>query len=95
MRPEVNVNTIRFTLKEEGKSFRLVYPNPEVVQDYVRGFDAGKGAKPMQFTLSEPQITEKVPVPKGKAKTPSFKAQDAAKSRRSIRVFGEKSFQEV
>ena len=95
-RIESNVNTIRFSLTDDdGKMYRLVYPTPPVVQDYIRYFDAGKNAKPMRFTLDKPQIVEKVPPPKGKAITPSFKAQGAPTKRRSIRVFGEKTFQHL
>lgn len=92
-RIETNVHTIRFTLKgADGKTRRYVYRTPELVREYVIGFDAGQEAKPMHFVLDNPQIAEKTPTPRGKAKTPSFKAQASAKTRRSIRVFGEKAF---
>lgn len=91
-RIEVNVNTIRFSLKENGKVFRLAYRTPAAVQVYLRSFDAGNEPKPMKIELDNPQIVEKSPTPRLKAKTPSFKPQAAAKTRRSIRVFGEKAF---
>lgn len=92
-RVEVNVNTIRFSMRVDGKTFRLVYRTPAVVADYVREFDKGQVAKPMNFTLDNPQVAEKLPTPKGKAKTPSFKPSESAKTRRSIRVAGEKTLQ--
>lgn len=91
-RIEVNVNTIRFSIKEGNKTLRLAYRTPAAVQSYIRAFDAGEVAKPMKFTLTKPQTAEKLPTPKLKAKTASFKPQASAKSRRSIRVFGEKAF---
>lgn len=91
-RIEVNVNTIRFSLKDGGKMYRLAYPTSPVVREYIKAFDAGVEAKPMKFTLDDPQIAEKRPEPRLRAKTPSFKPQESPKSRRSVRVFGEKSF---
>lgn len=91
-RIETNVNTIRFSLKDGAKTYRLAYPTPPVVRDYIRAFDDGAEAKPMEFVLDNPQVVEKLPSPKLKAKTPSFKPQASAKTRRSIRVFGEKAF---
>lgn len=94
-RIEVNVNTIRFSVKESGKTLRFAYETPTIVRDYIRAFDSGREATPMTFTLRAPQIAEKLPTPKGKAKTPSFKPQASAKTRRSVRVFGEKAFRQV
>lgn len=92
-RIEANVNTIRFSVKDRGKTFRLAYKTPTIVRDYIRAFDAGVEPTPMTFVLEHPQIAEKKPTPAGKAKTPSFKPQGSPKTRRSIRVFGEKAFQ--
>lgn len=95
-RIEVNINTIRFSMKDDkDKTVRYAYPTPPAVKVYIRAFDAGAKAKPMKFTLYRPQTAEKLPTPKGKAKTASFKPQGSAKTRRSIRVFGEKAFQSV
>ena len=92
---ETNINTIRFSFKHDGKNYRVVFITPPEVQDYVRQFDAGAKAEPMTFTLENPNIAERVPKPKGAAKTPSFKPQGAPKTRRAIRVFGEKSWEIV
>lgn len=94
-RIETNINTIRFSLSEDGKTYRLAYRTPAVVQAYIRAFDDGAEAKPMKFVLDNPQVVEKVPAPKQRAKTPSFRPQEPAKTRRSVRVFGEKSFRAV
>lgn len=96
-RIEVNVNTIRFTLKQPktGKTFRYVYRTPDAVRNYIRDFDAGQDARPMKFVLDQPEITELPPPKPGRAKTPSFKAKEPAKTRRSVRVFGERVWQRV
>lgn len=94
-RVEANVNTIRFSLKDQGKTYRLVYATPEIVRDYIRSFDAGLEPKPMKFVLDSPQIAEKESKPPGTAVTPSFKASGPSKKRRSVRVFGEKTFQQA
>ncbi|MGH9086638.1 MAG: hypothetical protein ACRDYZ_00730 [Acidimicrobiales bacterium] len=91
-RVEVNVNTIRFSLKENGKTYRLAYRTPPPVRDYIKAFDAGHDPHPLTFVLDKPQMVEKAPAPRGKAKTPSFKPQASATTRRSVRVFGEKAF---
>lgn len=91
-RIEVNINTIRFSLTEGGKTYRLAYPTPEPVKVYIRSFDAGAGARPMTFVLDNPQIVEKPPRPAGMARTVSLKPSAPAKTRRSVRVFGEKAF---
>lgn len=91
-RIETNRNTIRYTVKIGSKTYRVVFRTPAAVQIYLREFDAGADPRPMKFTLTNPQIAEKLPTPKGKAKTPSFKPQEAAQTRRSVRVFGEKAF---
>ena len=95
-RIEININTIRFSMNDEyGKTIRYAYPTPPAVKVYIRDFDAGVEAKPIKFTLYKPQTAKKPPTPKGKAKTVSFKPQGAAKTHRSVRVFGEKSLQPV
>lgn len=92
-RIEVNVNTVRFTIKEDGKTYRYAYPSPDAVRDYIKAFDAGAKAQSAKFVLDNPQIVEKAPTPKGRAVTPSFKPSSPAKTRRSVRVFGEKAWQ--
>lgn len=92
-RVEVNVNTIRFTMKVDGKTLRFAYRTPAAVQVYLRTFDAGAEPKPMEFEMDNPQVAEKLPTPKLKAKTASFKPQASAVTHRSIRVFGEKAFE--
>ena len=94
-RIEVNVHTIRFTLPRKGSETysRFVYRSPPEVAEYVRLFDEGAKLKPMSFTLDKPQIAERTPAPSNRAKTPSFKPQSTAKTRRSVRVRGEKAFQ--
>ena len=92
-RIEVNINTIRFSMKVDGKTFRLAYRTPPLVKEYIRAFDSGAEAQPMKFTLVAPQVAQKLPTPKGKAKIASFKPQASATERRSIRVFGEKAFE--
>lgn len=94
--PEANrittdANTIRFSVKENGKTYRVAYRTPEIVRDYIVDYDGGRPAKPMRFTLTDPQIVEKPPAPKGRARTPSFKPSGPPKTRR-MRVFGEKAF---
>lgn len=91
-RIEINVDWIRFSVKEGTRSLRCSYATPEAVRDYIRAYDAGAEPEPFEFDLDNPQVVEKAPRPKLQARTPSLRPQGAASTRRSVRVFGEKAF---
>jgi hypothetical protein len=89
---QIYAGTIRFTLIENGIRYRLVYPTPPVVGEYILAFDKGLEPTPMAFVLDDPQITELAPKPAGIATTPTFKVSKPASSKRTVRIFGERAF---
>lgn len=89
----VDAQTIRFTVPDESRRWRLVYLTPRSVRDYIIAFDAGDEIEPFGFVLEKAQVTE-MPTPNpNAARAVSFKAAGKGTGeRRSLRVFGERSF---
>lgn len=51
----VDIQTIRFTMKDEG--IRYVYLTPREIQDYIVAFDAGDPIEPFSFKLKNAAYT--------------------------------------
>ena len=92
-RPITNLDHVEFSIMHDNKRYRIQFTSPPEVQEDIRAFDAGEVARPMTFTLENPDIVEKESKSKKAARTPS-KPQGIPKTR-VTREFGAKTFQTV
>ena len=84
-----NLDHISFSIKHDGKVYRVQYDTPPEVREYIRAFDAGEIAKPFTFTLTDPVIVEKEVTSNKQAKAPQ-RPQGKPKTK-VARVFGAKT----
>jgi hypothetical protein len=90
---EITRHTIRFSLEESGKRYRLIYPTPPGPASYLLDYDEGKACQPFRFRLENGEATEVPKRPEGTARTRSFRvAKKGGGQRRSRRVFGERAY---